>query len=267
MIDHKVKSVRALERGLDVLIEIQRSRASSLHELHLKLGLPKATLLRMLVTLASRGLIWQRIADGAYLPSSLVHAASAREDALARLAEIASPHLAALSEAVRWPSVIGVPRLDHLEIIETNSALVRLDSAMLGPVGAKLSYIHTATGRAYLSACDPRERKAILERLRPADASAESVAALEAIVRETQARGWSAREPAHGWPDRSKLQVVRDGRRSIAVPVRVSGQAIAAINITWPAKRQSYEDVTTKHLKTLQLTAESIGRTLEASIA
>ena len=265
MIDHKVKSVRALERGLDVLIEIQRSRAASLHELHLALGLPKATLLRMLVTLAGRGLIWQRMADGAYLPSALIRSA-VRADALERLAEIASPHLAALSEKVRWPSVIGVPRLDHLEIIETNSALVRLDSAMLGPVGAKLSYIHTATGRAYLAACDPRERAAILDRLRPADATAESIAAIEAIVRETQARGWSAREPAHGWPDRSKLQVVRDGRRSIAVPVRVSGQAIAAINITWPAKRQSYEDVTTKHLKTLQLTAQNIGATLEASI-
>jgi len=267
MIDHKVKSVRALERGLDVLIEIQRSRAASLHELHLKLGLPKATLLRMLVTLGSRGLIWQRIADGAYLPSLIAHTASARADALAQLAEIASPYLATLSEQVRWPSVIAVPRLDHLEIIETNSALVRLDSAMLGPVGAKLSYIHTATGRAYLAACDPRERAAILDRLRPADATAESIAAIEAIVRETQARGWSAREPAHGWPDRSKLQVVRDGRRSIAVPVRAGGQAIAAINITWPGRRQSYEEAVARHLPTLLLTARTIGSSLELPIA
>ena len=68
MLEQKVKSVRALERGLDVLLEIQQRRASSLHELHQALGLPKATLLRMLVTLGSKGLIWQRLADGAYLP-------------------------------------------------------------------------------------------------------------------------------------------------------------------------------------------------------
>ena len=67
MIERKVKSVRSLERGIDVLLEIHRSRAASLRELHESTGLPKATLLRMLLTLSKRGLVWQRIADGAFL--------------------------------------------------------------------------------------------------------------------------------------------------------------------------------------------------------
>lgn len=263
MIERKVKSVRALERGLDVLIEIQRCRAASLHELHQRLGLPKATLLRMLVTLSGRGLIWQRLADGAYLPSMLRGPPDRHADAMARLAEVASPHLVSLSRRVAWPSVLAVPRLDHVEIIETTSALTRLDAAILGPVGAKLSYIHTATGRAYLAACPPSERAAILARLRPADATAASIAALDAILAEIGVRGWSSRDPPHPWPDRSRADVVRDGRRSIAVPIRVAGQPIAAVNITWPQRRMSVDEIVARHLPTLRATAETIGRALE----
>jgi IclR family mhp operon transcriptional activator len=263
MIERKVKSVRALERGLDVLFEIRRRRAASLHELHQALGLPKATLLRMLVTLASRDLVWQRLADGAYLPGTMHAAPHPQPDMLDRLAEIASPHLAQLSLDVAWPSVLAVPRLDHVEIIETNSSMTRLDSAHLGPVGAKLSYIHTATGRAYLAACDPIERAAIIARLRPPDATPASIAALDTIIAEIRARGWSSRDPHHIWPDRSRVDVVRDGRRSIAVAIFAERHPIAAINITWPARRMAVQDIVDRHLATLQATAARIGRTLE----
>lgn len=265
MIDQKVKSVRALERGLDVMMEIQRRRAVSLHELHRRLGLPKATLLRMLVTLAGRGLVWQRLADGAYLPSSLHEASLPSADMLSLLAEVASPHLARLSESVIWPSVLAVPRLDHMEIIETNSSLARLNSAILGPVGAKLSYIHTATGRAYLAACDPRERAAIIDRLRPADPTPGSTAALEALVAEIQQRGYSSRDPAHPWPDRSRAAVLHDGRRSIAVAVKVRDQAVAAINITWPKARMRIEQIVERNLAILNETATKISQEVEAS--
>ena len=66
-----VKAIRALDRGLDVLRIIQESKAASLNDLHLATRLAKATLLRILKTLISRDLIWQRIADGAYVLSNL----------------------------------------------------------------------------------------------------------------------------------------------------------------------------------------------------
>lgn len=265
MIERKVKAVRALERGLDVLLEIQRCRAATLHELYQNLGLPKATLLRMLVTLSKRGLIWQRMADGAFLPSSTHEAVSLRADATTLLAEVASPHLAALSRRVAWPSVIGVPRLDHVEIIETNSPMTRLDSATLGPIGVKLSYIHTATGRAYLAACDRSERDAIIRRLRPDDATPASVRALEKIIEGIRERGYSERDPSHSWADRSRSEVARDGRRSIAVAVRVQAQPVAAINITWPGHRMQVKEVVQRHLATLQATAAVIGQTIEGA--
>lgn len=258
MLEQKVKSVRALERGLDVLLDLQRSRGRSLNELHQSLRLPKASLLRLLVTLSSRGLIWRRLADGAYMASAQGPTGhnSGMHD---RLAEIASPCLAHLSERARWPSVIAVPRLDHVEIIETNSPLIGIAAVSLGPVGVKLSYLHTATGRAYLAACDADEREAIIGRRRPADATAQSEAALDTIIRDIQRRGYSTRLPAHPWPDKTQLSVRRDGRQSIAMAVRAHGHAIAAINITWPSERDTVDRIVTRCLPTLRETAQRIG--------
>nr|WP_171798491.1 MULTISPECIES: helix-turn-helix domain-containing protein [unclassified Novosphingobium] len=262
MQDRKVKTVRALERGLDVLLQVQARRAASLHEMHVALGLPKATLLRMLQTLGQKGLIWQRLADGAYLP----HVdARARSQALTleHVAEVASPWLKALSTRVSWPSVLAMPRLDHMEIVETNSPLFRLDSATLGPVGVKLSYIHTATGRAYLAACREEEREAIITRLRPRNPQEGSEADLRAILAETRVRGYAAREPLHPWPDRSRQLVLRDGRRSMAVPILLDGAPVASINITWPAKRGTDDAVMLRHLGALKHTAREIAMAIE----
>ncbi len=261
MQERKVKVVRSLERGLDVLIEVHARRAVSLHELYQALGLPKATLLRMLTTLGRKGLIWQRLADGAYLPhmGRLVGSEVATTE---RIAEVASPHLKALSRKIAWPSVLAVPRLDHVEILETNSPLFRLDNATLGPVGVKLSYIHTATGRAYLAACPRAERDAIIARLRPADASEGSEKELRALLDEFARKGYATREPLHTWPDQSRMLVLRDGRRSIGVPILSGDVPVAAINITWPAKRLADDDVIARNLKELQASARAIGQDL-----
>jgi len=266
MLERKVKTVRALERGLDVLLEVQARRAVSLHELHQALALPKATLLRMLLTLGRKGLVWQRLADGAYLPH-LGAVARTTGAPVEQIAEIASPYMKALSTKVAWPSVLGAPRLDHMEIVETNSPLFRLDAATLGPVGVKLSYIHTATGRAYLAACEESEREAIIARLRPKEAAPGSEDDLRAILKETRERGYAAREPLHPWPDRSKQLVLRDGRRSMAVPIMAGSSPIATINLTWPAKRGTDEGVMLRHLEALHQTALAIGRAVEAQSA
>ena len=265
MIERKVKSVRALERGLNVLFEIRRSRAASLKELHQSTGLPKATLLRMLLTLSKHGLIWQRLADGAFLPSRLHGETGWPEDRTSALAELASPHLAELRRRVAWPSALAAPRLDHVEVVETNSSIDRLDSAVLGPIGVKLSYIHTATGRAYLAACGADEQRAIINRIRPEDADPASVSALDRILQETRARGYSERDPPHPWSDRNRSEVVTDGRRSIAVAIMAHGHAVGALNMTWPGHRMPVKEVVAQHLGTLRSAATAIGRAVEGA--
>ena len=68
MRNYKVKPVESLSRGLRVLQLLQEVRAASLHDLHLATGIPKSTLTRILYTAHRQGLVWQRMADGAFLP-------------------------------------------------------------------------------------------------------------------------------------------------------------------------------------------------------
>src|SRR5258708_36988962 len=69
-------------------------RAASLHDLHRETGIPKSTLIRILHTLAGRGLVWQRMADGAFVPSHLLQRRAPVDDA-GWLGVGASPPLAA----------------------------------------------------------------------------------------------------------------------------------------------------------------------------
>lgn len=262
----KVKTIRAVERALDVIGEIRARRGMSLNELHQCTGLPKATLLRILLTLQEGGMVWQRMADGAYVAGALKFVGQP-PDITDKLAEIASPFLADLSKRVMWPSVIAVPRMDYIEVIETNGPIVRLDSAVLGPVGLKLSYIHTATGRAYLSACSPVERDAILERIRPEQPDPKGEELIKSIVAQTRSLGYSARDPVHHWRDRSFELVREDGRRSLAVPVFSAGQAVASLNLTWPGSRTTLAEVVDLHLGTMKATAAIIGRRLDEALA
>lgn len=256
-----VKQVRALERGLDVLLAVRAAKGATLNALHLRLGLPKATLLRLLKTLRSRGLVWRRLADGMWLPSQR-EGMALQPDAARLLAEVAAPLLVELSERVVWPSVLALPRYDHMEIVETNSPVSRFDFAALGPIGAKLSYLHTATGRAYLSACSAEARAALIARLGPRGGSAqehaEGVALLEAIIAETRRRGYSTRAPHHPWADRDRSTVLRDNKTSIAIAVMTPRGPIASLNITWPTGRITVEAAVAQHLTTLRSVASCI---------
>lgn len=262
MIERKVKTVRALERGLQVLSEIDRRPGANLHELHLALGLPKATLLRMVVTLSKHGHIWQRLADGAFLPSARRGSPMDRDFAGEEIAEASSPHLARLSEQIAWPSTVAVPRHDHLEIVETNSPLLRLDAIILGPVGIRLSYLHTATGRAYLASCTEREE--IIARLRPADEDGAGDRLLDEILGTIRERGYALREPFHPWPDRNWQAARQDGRRSLAVPITVAGAPVASLNVTWLQRRSETATIVQRHLTTMRRAAEAISADLTA---
>jgi DNA-binding IclR family transcriptional regulator len=59
---------------------------------------------------------------------------------------------------------------------------------------------------------------------------------------------------------------MRDGRRSIAVPVFVHRQSVASLNLTWPTRRSTLDEIVARHLGTLQETARAIGQAVEASV-
>jgi IclR family transcriptional regulator, mhp operon transcriptional activator len=266
MRSYKVKAVRALDRGLNVLGVLQAAKAASLHDLHRLTGLPKATLTRILVTLERRSLVWQRIADGAYLPSHTLHERAHHLNDEDRLVEVASPILERLCRRVDWPSILAVPRLSYMEVIETNHPRSYFHHIPLGPIGFRINMLRSATGRAYLAFCDESERLAMLGRLRssnqPGDAMARNAAWVTRVLNETRRQGYGVRDPDFGGHYDKPRRESDDGRNSIAVPIAVVGAVIGCVNLTWVAKVTTAQQIVKQHLAELKEAAEEVARRL-----
>ncbi len=254
MRNYRVKPIDSLARGLQVLQVLQEMRAASLHDLHLATGIPKPTLTRILLTAHQEGLVWQRMVDGAFLPS---HTQRRREpDDDAWLVEIASPVLEDLSRNLQWPSVLSVPRLDYMETLETNSSRTYFDALPPRPRGFRVNLLGSASGRAYLAYCPPQEFEAVVQRLRHRDIPAHRLAfddeALRRLVETTRERGYAVRAPDFGGDYHRPRSEVDDGRESIAMPIRVEDRVLGAINLTWRRQVLSVTGLVQRHLGDLR---------------
>jgi IclR family transcriptional regulator, mhp operon transcriptional activator len=265
---YKVKPIQSLERGLHVLAKLREMRAASLHDLHRATGIPKPTLTRILYTLYRQGLVWQRMADGAFLPSHLM-LQRGRLDDTAWLVEIASPVLERMCERVMWPSVLSVPRLDHMEVVETNSPRAYFDELPAGPIGFRANLLRSASGRAYLAFCPDAEREAVLRRLRDRDAVGHELAhdpvAVRRIVAATRRRGYSVRAPDFGGHYSKTRRELDDGRSSIAMPVRSGGHVLACVNLTWRRKALTLTQVVDRYAGDLRTAVTTIEGRLATS--
>ncbi|MFA7944788.1 helix-turn-helix domain-containing protein [Pseudomonas brenneri] len=262
MRDYKVKEIHALARGLEVLKILHSMNGASLHELHRNTDIPKSTLTRILITLYRQGYIWQRMADGAFLPSLGLLQRSPALDDVNWLVEIVSPFLESLCDRVKWPSVLCVPRLDYMEVIETNSPRSYFDEIPLGPIGYRANMLRSASGRAYLSFCPDQERQAIIQRLRDKDLPGHELAlddpAVDAMVRNARARGYSTRVSDFGGHYEKPKSESDDGRETIAVPIRLNERVLGCINLTWKKKVMSLEKAVQELLPDLLSTVASV---------
>lgn len=262
MWEGKVKSIRALERALDVLQALQESKAMELKDLHRATGLPKATLLRILTTLQSRGLVWRRIADRAFLPSVAWRRRINPIDDEERLVEVAAPILERLCARVSWPSILAAPRLDWMEVIETNSPVAYVSHFPLGPVGFRINWLRSATGIAYLAHCSEGERAAILARLQasphPGDAVSRDEKWVTRRLAQVRERGYGFRDASFGGHFDKSRREYDDGRDLIAMPIVIGDRVLGCVNLTWSTRVSDLKSIAGKHLGELRDAANRI---------
>jgi IclR family transcriptional regulator, mhp operon transcriptional activator len=266
MFDYKVKTVAVLSRGFAVMRVLQEMRAASLHDLHVATGIPKSSLLRILATAHESGLVWQRMVDGAFVPSHTLQPRLDVDDA-EWLVEIASPVMAHLAKRVLWPSILSVPRLDYLETLETNSSRAYFDELPPRPRGFRINMLRSASGRAFLAYCQPQERATVLQRLRARNARGNELAhdtnAIRQLVESTRHQGYATRVGDFGG-DYEKPRMDRDdGRDSIALPINVDGRVLGCLNITWRRDVVSVRQMVRLHLHDLRRAVASVERAVQ----
>jgi len=254
------KTIRSLQRGLQVLKALHATPISSLQDVYHLTQIPKPTLLRILHTLEQSGVVSRRLADGRYRISANLTRLGRKRDRYDRVAEAAAPILDRLCQKISWPSDLLVPAGDHMEVRETSRTQSPFPIYYNNHrVGHAVNLLLSAVGRAYLAHCPESEREKVVTLLRkserPENWLARDPKRLHEILSETRLRGYGTRDQVFVVPYGEQLP---DGLAGIAVPLFGRGRIHGVINVIWPKPARTIEDMARAYLTDLQSAAAQI---------
>jgi len=222
------RPIRALNRGLDVLTELNRLERAAINTISNAVRLPRTTTYRILETLRLAGYVDRDPHDDCYRPTIMVRALSDGFDDEAMVAHIAKPHLAALGAEIVWPVAVATPSGATMMIRETTDresplALERFSA------GVRVPMLGSAAGRAYLAFCPGPQRDALLELLSrsslPEDRLARSRVEVERLLNETRSQGFGMAHRARRVSEET----------SLAIPVRTKDRVLATVTVRYAA--------------------------------
>lgn len=222
------RPIRALNRGLEVLTELNRLERAAINTLANAVGLPRTTTYRILETLRLAGYVERDAHDDCYRPTIMVRALSEGFDDEAMIAHIAKPHLASLCAAIVWPIAIATPSGGSMVIRETTDRQSPLALEQYG-AGIRVPMMTSAPGRAYLAYCTAQQRETLLDLLArsslPEDRIVRSRAEVERILNETRTQGFGMAQRARRVSEET----------SIAIPVRAKERVLATVSVRFAA--------------------------------
>jgi IclR family mhp operon transcriptional activator len=222
------RPIRALNRGLDVLTELNRLERAAINTLSAAVRLPRTTTYRILETLRLAGYVDRDPHDDCYRPTIMVRALSDGFDDEAMVAHIAKPHLAALGAQLVWPVAVATPSGATMMIRETTDRESPLALEQFS-AGVRVPMLGSAAGRAYLAFCPAPQRDALLELLArsslPEDRLARSRAEVERLLSETRSQGYGMAHRARRVSEET----------SLAVPVRGRDRVLATVTVRYAA--------------------------------
>jgi IclR family transcriptional regulator, mhp operon transcriptional activator len=222
------RPIRALNRGLEVLIELNRRERAAINTLASAVGLPRTTTYRILETLRLAGYVDRDEHDDCYRPTIMVRALSDGFDDEAMVAHIAKPHLTALGAQIVWPVAIATPSGGAMMIREATDRQSPLALERYG-AGVRVPMLASAAGRAYLAFCATPQRDALLEMLArsslPEDRVARSRLEVDRLLTETRTQGF-------GMANRTRRV---SEETSLAIPVRAKDRILATVTVRYAA--------------------------------
>lgn len=247
------RPIRALNRGLEVLTELNRLERAAINTLANAVGLPRTTTYRILETLRLAGYVERDSHDDCYRPTIMVRALSDGFDDEAMIAHIAKPHLAALCAAIVWPIAIATPSGTSMVIRETTDRQSPLALEQYGS-GIRVPMLTSAAGRAYLAYCTTQQRETLLELLArsslPEDRLVRSRVEIEKILNETRTQGFGMAQRARRVSEET----------SLAIPVRARERVLATISVRYAATAVPLRTATEQFLPKMREAVAKIER-------
>ena len=243
----KDDAIRSVSRALNLLRTLNTMQTASLHELHLRTGLPKSTLSRLLQTLQGEGYAQAEGSAGTYRLTAKVKDLATGYTEKSLVVDVGSPLALRVTREIRWPLAIGT--------LDGDAVVVRYSTMPYSPlavhattIGQRLGLLDTAMGRVYLADCGETERSALLELLRAAspDGRIEDEAHLFDELRLIRHQGYAVRLPN-----------ARRSSATLAVSVVHRADVVATLCLTTFGKSLT-PNMIAQYLPVLQSTAKEI---------
>lgn len=218
--------MRSIQRGLDVLSEVNRSGGIRASELAQRLGLARPTVYRLLETLEELGYVRRSGSDDRFRVTRKASSLGDGYDPGLVISEAATPIIGELCKRLLWPIDLTIYESAAMVIQETTHAQSPL-SIDRGMIGRRLPMLRTSAGRTYLAFCPAAEREVIVKHVAriddPDDRPFLERSYLDKMLKDTKARGFGLR--AEGEYN------IRTS--SIAVPVLKADDVLGCISIIW----------------------------------
>jgi IclR family transcriptional regulator, mhp operon transcriptional activator len=242
--------VRSLERGLALLVAMNRRKLPSVLELARDTRLPRPTVYRLLESLSSAGFVTRTAPHDRYCLTSQVRALS---DGFAEddwIADIAAPLMNQVTRQLVWPVALMTFEEGRMLVRETTHEASTL-SIDHGMVGRRLPMLRTAAGRCYLAFCPVKERRAILEMLArskaPEDRGAREPQRLNKMLDAIRARGYALQD-----------REINPKTTGIAVPVRLGARVLGSLSLIWISSALTIKQAELEFVPLMKSTADSI---------
>jgi IclR family mhp operon transcriptional activator len=243
-------SVRSLERGLALLVAMNRRRLPSVAELAGDTRLPRPTVYRLLETLNKTGFVTRSSPHERYCLTSRVRALS---DGFAEddwVAAIAAPLMSQLTQLLVWPVALMTFEHGRMLVRETTHEASTL-SIDHGMVGRMLPMLRTAAGRCYLALCPSKERRAILDMLArsqaPEDRGAHEPQHLAKMFDAIRSRGYAIQD-----------REINPKTTGIAVPIKLGTRVVGCLSLIWISSALTIKKAEAELLPLLKSTASRI---------
>ena len=250
----KYKQVRAIKRGLDVLVALNGLRSASVMALSAHTGIHRTTMYRVLETLETLGYVCRSSTDDHYHLTSQVRSLSEGYDEAERIANAASDYLNVLLDEVAWPSSVATPFQDAMVIRETTHGRSELFVHDVS-VGTRSPVLTTAMGRAYLATCSDEERESLLSTIAastsPDAALARDAGYIRRIIETTREAGYGL---SFG-DTNSKLG-------SVAMPICSDERVMGCVNVVFLTGLVARQQAVKKFVPALERAVIAIERNL-----
>jgi len=219
--------VRAVERAMQILQELNLQPYTSIARLHARTSLPKPTLVRILKTLEEAGYVENDQRLGGYQVTAQVSSLSSGFHKEPMVVEAGRAWAIAVTRKHQWP--VSISLLDRDAVVVRFSTVP--DSSMSpfhATVNMRLPLITRGMGLAYFAFTQPEEFELIVDMLRnskdPENAMAHHPRELMRLVNHVREVGYATRA-RHVEPTNSN---------TIAVPIlNADGRVMASLGLTY----------------------------------